>query len=120
MIHVNWQHFFNDDGRQDSVDHLSSAVTEIVTSVLGEAVPKDIDKVVENVPTNLPVASSETETGMKPRIVQAPPAWHGTVVLGRHRWRGWLMRVNGVWVAAFGTQDDVHLLWLAQAPIRER
>ncbi len=124
MIHVNWQHFF-DDGRQNSVDHLPSTVTEIVTSVLndsvGEAVPKEIDKIVENAPANLPATSSMPERGAKSdRFVDVPPAWHGTVVLGRHRWRGWLMRVNGVWVAAFGAQDDVHLLWLAHAPIRER
>lgn len=48
------------------------------------------------------------------------PAWHGTVMVGKHRWSGWLMRTKDGWVVAYSPMDDVQLVWLNRKPIRQR
>lgn len=117
MIHVNWNRFFDPDyapefltveeapptGPQAAARPSRKAAVSTVAVVEQQEEPR---------PERLSVVSR--------RAFGARLAWQGTVVLGRRRWHGWLLRVEGHWVLATSPTGDVRLVWLRQIPVRIR
>lgn len=117
MIHVNWNRFFDPDFEPN----FRTVETVPPTGPHEAGLPS------QQV-TGSTTATVEPEEELRPerrsvdtrRACGARLAWQGTVVLGRRRWQGWLLRVEGHWVLATCPTGDVRLVWLQKNPVRIR
>lgn len=136
MIHANWRGFFerpeeewvvtatvpvDEESASCSVEHLGpDAANEPLidaTEVLEEPRQRELESPNPRSDDNLSSHGKELSVH-RPRMLppRERPSWHGTVVLGRWRWRGWLIRTRDGWVVAVCPHDDVRLIWVGTQP----